>query len=419
MARVEELETVLRRHVLEAWFPRSLDHEAGGFLADFDRNWNSSGPHDKLLEFQARQTFTAADASRAYPDDPRYLTATLHGFRYLRDVLWDHDAGGWFHRLDRSGKRLEAETKHAHGAAYAIDACAAVYAATGDSSALDHARQGFEWLDRYARDRVHGGYFGFFKRDNTLIRERSQSPLGSEVDTVETVIGLKDANVQSDLLETFVALYRVWPDPTLGDRLAEMLEIMSAKMVDVSTGRLHIYVQPDWTPVPHRVRAGYQSQTVVRLGRARFVADAPARIDQLSMRMMDLALQHTRDLKDGGFFYASSEGGDTPAEKGSRSKVWWVQVEALKALSAMSRLAPERVDYRREVDALWRYFTKQFVDSRHGGVYRLGLDEHRRWQRALGASFAPPYITRKGEIWKDASHEARALLYCIDALRSP
>ena len=111
--------------------------------------------------------------------------------------------------------------------------------------------------------------------------------------------------------------------------------------------------------------------------------------------------------------------GDTPAETLARSKIWWVQVEALKALSAMIRLAPERDDYRRQFDALWRYFTRQFVDSRHGGLYRLGLDEHRRWQRALGAGFAPPHITRKGDIWKDASHEARALLYCIDALRSP
>ena len=73
-------------------------------------------------------------------------------------------------------------------------------------------------------------------------------------------------------------------------------------MVDASTGRLHIFVQPDWTPVPHRVRAGYQCQTIFRLDQARAVADDPARIDRLCMRMMDCALQHTRDLQAGRVF---------------------------------------------------------------------------------------------------------------------
>ncbi|MGH7523898.1 MAG: DNA-formamidopyrimidine glycosylase family protein, partial [Gemmatimonadales bacterium] len=49
----EEFESVLRRHVLEVWFPRCLDRVHGGFLCDFDHTWRSNGPDDKLLEFQA------------------------------------------------------------------------------------------------------------------------------------------------------------------------------------------------------------------------------------------------------------------------------------------------------------------------------------------------------------------------------
>ena len=37
MPTSEECEDVLRRHVIDVWFPRSLDLEWGGFFCDFDR----------------------------------------------------------------------------------------------------------------------------------------------------------------------------------------------------------------------------------------------------------------------------------------------------------------------------------------------------------------------------------------------
>ena len=94
MPSAEEFETAMRRHVLDAWFPRCLDPIHGGFLCDFDRSWASCGPHDKLLEFQARQTLMAADACRRYTDDQRLRQATLHGLRYLEEVMWDGVNGG-------------------------------------------------------------------------------------------------------------------------------------------------------------------------------------------------------------------------------------------------------------------------------------------------------------------------------------
>ena len=63
MPTAADFEAVLFRHVVDVWFPRCLDTRYGGFLCDFDRAWNESGPHHKLLEFQARQTLFAADAS--------------------------------------------------------------------------------------------------------------------------------------------------------------------------------------------------------------------------------------------------------------------------------------------------------------------------------------------------------------------
>ena len=178
--------------------------------------------------------------------------------------------------------------------AYAIEACAAVYRATGDPTALGLAQESFHWLDRFARDREHGGYFGFLQRDGSQIREMAQSPTRRDVDTIGTEVGLKDANVHSDLLETFVLLYQLWPDPTLGDRLNEAVEIMSERMLVASTGALHIFVTPDWRPVPHLARAAYQCQTAFRLLLASEVVGDHDRLSRLAARMVDHALRFAR-----------------------------------------------------------------------------------------------------------------------------
>ena len=418
MLPVEPFETALRRHVLDPWFPRCLDQTHGGFLCDFDRSWASCGPHDKLLEFQARQTLTAADACRRYAGVSAFREAALHGLCYLRDVMWDGVNGGWFHRLDRSGRPLEAHTKHAHGAAYAIEACVAVHEATGDASALRLAQQGFDWLDRHARDPEFGGYFGFLTRDNGVIRDPRDCPWKSECDTVGTEIGLKDANVHSDLLETLVHLYRAWPDARVGERLAEVLDIISDKMLVPSTGALHIFVTPDWRPIPHLSRAGYQCQTAYRLTIARELTGDGHRLRRLGGKLLDHALRYTRDPR-GGFRYAAP--GASPRflqgqDLLSRDKAWWVQAEALKALLAMSRLFPDRPDYLEHFESVWEYFQRQLLDGEHGGTYMSALDAQSRWRRGLGARFASAAITKKGNIWKDASHDGRALLYCVEHL---
>ncbi len=421
MPGAEEFEDALKRHVLDAWFPRSLDLQYGGFLCDFDRAWKTCGPNEKLLEFQARHTLAAAEALRAYPADQRLRDAALHGLRCLQEVMWDREAGGWFHLTDRAGRPLEGHTKHTHGFAYAIQACAAVYAVTREPDALKLAQEGFEWMDRCARDTANGGYFGFLKRDGMPILQASDCPWKAECDTLGTEFGLKDLNVQSDLVETFVYLYRVWPDPTVGARLAEIVDVVSDKMLVPATGAMHFFVTPDWRPVPHLIRAGYQCHTAFRILLAVGMTGDANHLRGTARRILDHAMRHVVDPEIGGFFYAAP--GSTPITLHAHDlhvhhKVWWVQMEALKALLAVSRLAPDDPRYLTGFQTQWRYIKRHFLDPRYGGIYAAGLDLVAVWQRKFGARLAPGAITRKGDVWKDASHECRALLYCMETLRA-
>ncbi len=416
----EEFDAVLQRHVLDVWFPRCLDMEHGGLLCDFDRKWRPCGSHEKFLEFQARQTWLAADLLRVAPGDERLRAAVAHGFRFLREVMWDQHFGGWFHRVGRTGEPLEAHTKHVHGMAYAISACVAVYTAAHDSNALTLAQEGFAWLQQFAHDDRYGGYFGFLLRNGTVIHEHGQNPLHESTDTIGTPIGLKDANVHSDLLEAFSDLYGVWPDDRVAQRLSEAIDIMARRMQPPGYA-LCFFCQPDWTPWPHLMRYGPAFQTASRLLNVRHMADDAA--DQIAnaRRLVDLSLSNAWDGRRGGVFFASPHSLPTNLEGYDlivRAKSWWVQVEALKALLALSRALDDGEHYEHYFNAQWRYLRRFMLDEKYGGIYSYGFDQLPRWQRRLGAGFSPARLTRKGDVWKDGSHDGRVWLFCAATLRA-
>jgi mannobiose 2-epimerase len=62
-------------------------------------------------------------------------------------------------------------------------------------------------------------------------------------------------------------------------------------------------------------------------------------------------------------------------------------------------MGPNQVRYIEYFVRLWNYVKTYMIDHRHGGWFASGLDtnpEARRWPKAT--------------MWKDASHEATALL---------
>jgi mannobiose 2-epimerase len=412
-----DVENVLRRHVIDVWFPRSLDREYGGFLCDYDGRWRARGANEKLLEFQARHTWFAAEASQIYPQDARLREATLHGFAYLRGALWDGISGGWFHRLNRAGKPLEDCTKHTHGFAYAISACAAVYRATGDQSALQLAREGFEWMDQHARDHDHGGYFGYLRRDGTIIRN-GQDALSMRQDTTGTPVGWKDVNVHSDLLETFAGLYAVWADTKIAERLAEIADIVCRRMASPIGAHFH-YCLSDWTPVPHLTRFGYEFQSAFRLCLVAPFLACSGEILLMARRFVDHALNVGLDHQRGGFYYAGAGAKPDYLQGHSltvRRKLWWVQVEALRSLLAVHRIAPDEERYSNYFNAQWNYLGEHFIDHTFGGFHLASLEDLPRW-RQMSTFFAPRFYLLKGSDWKDCSHEGRALLYCLLVLK--
>jgi mannobiose 2-epimerase len=402
-----ELATELN-FILRIWFPRTIDLEFGGFLSDFDYRWRPRGPQHKMLEYQARQTIAAAKGASRCND---LRDTALHGFRCLKEKLWDADSGGWFRLLDRGGKPLEGSTKHGHGSSYAISACVCCYELTAELACLELAKAAFAWLDKHAHDSRHGGYFVFYQRDGCPILANNKTGIDLKLrDAIGTPIGCKDSNTMSDLLKAFSDLYRVWPDALLKERLQELLHIVRDRLV-VAPGLMHMYTHPDWTPLPDLVRYGQVVRSANHLLAAARALDGA--VDPLTSSvaksMVDMMVRAAWDKQKGGFALAGSGFGPINLENTTvfvRTKAWWPQADGIRALLEMAHLHPaEATNYVGLAEQLWQYIQGYMRDRRYGGWFAAGLDTNPEARKRPKAS-----------IWKDCSHEVEALHGCLSLL---
>ncbi|HKG92140.1 MAG TPA: AGE family epimerase/isomerase [Gemmatimonadaceae bacterium] len=418
-ALAAEVRASLRRELLDAWYPRAVDRERGGYLSQFDYRWAPTGEQDKMVVTQARHLWTTARAAQFFPSDTMLPGAAAHGFRFLRDAMWDREDGGFFWLVTRDGRpKPEANgrmLKQAYGNAFGIYGLAAYYDLSRDAEALRLAQDAFRWLDAHAHDPARGGYFNYLERDGTPLR----AGLGRD--------GPKDQNSSIHILEAFTELYRVWPDPTLRDRLAEMLAIIRDTIV-VAPGTLTLFSTADWRPISYQdssdaVRqADHYFHDHVSFGHdvetAYLMLEASEALGlqhdtttmRVAKRMLDHSLRTGWDAAAGGFYDAGYYfRGRSEITIVQDTKNWWAQAEGLNTLLLFGDLYPDdSLRYHEKFLAQWAYIEANLIDHENGGWYQGGLDKEPQRRTDL-----------KGHIWKAAYHDGRALMNVARRLEHP
>ena len=414
-----EMETSLK-HLLESWYPQSIDTLHGGFLTAFTYDFKPTGNQDKMIVTQARHTWTNAKASLLFPGVAHYKAGAQHGFRFLKDVMWDKTYGGFFGLVDRQGnvKERKEAPKEAYGNAFGIYSLAAYYAASRDTAALNLAKAAFMWLEKNSHDPVHKGYFQHLQRDGRPVKRNASIPSTSD-------LGYKDQNSSIHLLEAFTELYMVWPDPLVRTRLQEMLLLIRDR-ITTPKGYLILFLQPDWKPVSFRdstkssilkhhnidhVSFGHDVETAYLMMEASHVLGLKNDTKTLTVakKMVDHALKNGWDNKSGGFYDEGYYFKNQPKITITRdTKNWWAQAEALNTLLLMAdRFPKDKMQYFQKFEKLWSYCQDNLIDHEHGDWYEGGIDKQPEKKTAL-----------KGHIWKATYHQYRALSNCIQELRA-
>jgi mannobiose 2-epimerase len=215
-------------------------------------------------------------------------------------------------------------------------------------------------------------------------------------------------NTNADLMEAFADLHEISPDDRLKARLREVFHIVRDRAV-VPPGAVHMYFQPDWTPIPDVYRYAYALNTANLLARASRELDPDPKTLPVIKSLVDTVLRYAWDDSKGGFLFAGSTFGPTwvdGIELFAAEKVWWPQAEATRAILRLALLYPEDdMNYLERFDDMWMYIKQYVIDASYGGWLFAGRDIARLRKRP------------KATMWKDPSHEIHSLLACIHMLR--
>lgn len=418
-ALLKAIETSFQEDCLRPWYPRVKDEKFGGYLSRFDADWDLSGSQDKFIVSQARHVWATSEIG-LFTGESMYRELAEHGYRFLRDTMWDRTNGGFFSRVTRRGKPQLQFGKSAYGNAFAIYGLARFHALTGNQEALELAKRTFRWLDERSWDEQYGGYVDRLNIDGSWAGETVVNDTSNPTDH----IGLKDYNSTIHILEAFTALYHEWPDPQLKERLEAVLE-QTRDRFTTDKGYLHLYFHRDWTPVSFReagreavlehlafdhVSWGHDVETAFLMLEAEHALGRERDPETLRVakKMVDHALATGWDEEKGGLFesgYYFDDGG--PVEVVVKDKVWWIAAEAMNALLMMSQLFPDEPRYWEAFRQQWDYNQKYMIDQEHGGWFENGLDtnpEAVNWPKA--------------HIWKTSYHVARAYMNCIQMLKN-
>ena len=396
-----EVEAVLRRDVLDAWFPRSIDTVNGGFRSDFARDWTPSKSGGKFSVFQGRMTWIASQVVIRRPDlKERFLPIAAHGLSFLANVMWDRDHGGFYWHLQDDGTlpAAAADTKDLYGMSFCLYGAAAAYQATRDPGALALAQRAFRWIDERAHDARNGGYFEHLSRTGAVVDATGPAGKASGVG----FIGYKSMNTHIHLLESFAQLHEVWKDETLRARLAELLSVVRDK-VSVDPGVMNQFFTPDWRPIPDHDSYGHDVEAAYLMHEAEETlgADRDPRTARMARQLVDHALAFGWDATEGGFY----RHGPAFGRPEDRAKEWWVQFEGLNALLLLhEKYGRETTRYFEAFQQQWRFITRFQLDSEFHGVYEM-----------IGPD-GQPTVAAKGRIWKAAYHDGRALLNVSERL---
>lgn len=398
--------------LIDVWYPRVIDDEFGGYLSRFSYDWQQEGSQEKMIVTQSRHLWTLSKLSEHDPDEQSYKQFASHGFEFLRDQMWDDQYGGFYQLVNREGEPIpnaEGEiNKTLYGNAFALYGLSAYYHFSNDPSALDLAKETFNWLETHSHDPVHGGYFQPLNRDGTP-------------DTTGTP---KDYNSGIHILEALTELYTVWQDDLVRERLEEMFYIVRDTMV-TDRGYLNLYFETDWKHLSYsdssrlvieeniwddHVTPGHDIETAYLLLEASHVLEMKEdqETHRIAKKMTDHTLETGWDAEVGGFndigYYFPEDDELTIIED---TKNWWAQAEGLNTLLIMSDLYPnDPNNYFEKFQMQWDYIQNYLIDPEHGGWYDSGLDKEPESKTGL-----------KAQIWKGNYHVVRTLLNCLNRLR--
>jgi cellobiose epimerase len=372
-----EVSLNLTQNILQFWSEHMIDVRNGGFYGRINFDNEVFPDEDKGGILNARILWTYSSAYRVLKDTS-YLRLAKRSKDYIMAHFIDKKYGGAYRSVKFDGNPSDTR-KQIYTQSFFIYGLAEYYRATGNSEALNTAKEIFELFEKYALDTVQGGYFEVFTRDwrrthDLLIGEKS-------IDDEKTM------NTHLHIMEAYSNLYRAWPDRRVADRLKSLVEIFLDKIVDGKTSHLICFLNKKWEKTSSIDSYGHDIESSWLLVEAAGIINDPAlnaRVRETSIRIAKAASEGIQT--DGSMIYEK----DISTGKINDERSWWVQAETIVGyLNTFGLTGNEKyLDYSINC---WNYTKNHLVDSKGGGWFNSVSASGRTGKGDKGGFWVCPY----------------------------
>ena len=375
------------------WWSSKMTDPSGGFYGRIDAEDKAWPDADKGGILNARILWTYSSAWRILKDTS-YFNKAKRAKDYILRYFIDRKFGGAYRSVKANGDTSDTR-KQVYTLSFFIYALSEYYRATGDTDALTEAKNIYECIEKYAADRVNGGYFELFSRDWKRDRERL---IGEKSDQVE-----KTMNTHLHLLESYTSLYRVWPDGKLRMKLLDLISIFENRIIDKKSSHLISFLDRSWHPMSETWSFGHDIESSWLLVEAADVIADPVLIKRISQVSIKIA-----DAASSGIFPDGSMATEKELKSGevTSARSWWEQAETVVGFLNAWQLT----DHKKYLEYALKcsdYIKSHFIDTRNGG-----------WYSYVEADGTPGKNDKAG-FWICPYHNGRMYLEVIERLEKP
>ena len=385
-------------NILSWWQEHAVEKEGDGFYGAADLEGKPVLDANKSCVLNARILWTFAAAAKMLGNEG-YMDLAGRAFNVLTDKFMDHEYGGFYMELSPEDE-VASDIKHTYAQAFVIYALCKYFELEPSKENSDRIQSAFYLLEEKTRDRQNKGYVEAFSRDWQPIGENRMA------DNNEP----KSMNTHLHVLEAYAALYKVWKQDSVRERLSALLGLFLDKIIR-DDGHLGIFFDEDFNETQssrgicsfgHDIEASW-----LLLEAAEILGDEEIiqAMKKTSLRMAD-AVERVGVDKDGGLFLESARFGSHVRT----NKHWWLQAENLVGFMNAFELTGD-VKYWETVKLSWAFIDRYVIDHERGEWYTK--------VSRLGVPFLvepeddpSPYYRNDWKIdpWKCPYHNGRAMM---------
>ena len=350
-----EVSSNLTQNLLPFWSAKMVDYKNGGFFGRINGDNQVYPKEDKGGILNARILWTYSSAYRIFKDTA-YLRLATRSKDYIMAHFIDKEFGGAYRSVKSTGEPSDTR-KQTYTQSFFIYGLAEYYRATGDKEALAAAKDIFNLFEKYALDKISGGYFEVYSRD----WKRTHDKLIGESTTNDE----KTMNTHLHLMEAYTNLYRVWPDKSVGVRLKALVDIFLDKIIDARTSHLICFLDKDWKKNSAVDSYGHDIESSWLLNEAAGLLGDPAllaKVKDVSIKIANAAAEGLNT--DGSLNYEKN----LTNGKVSTERSWWAQSECIVGYVNAYELT-ENEKYLDNAINCWNYTKNHFVDNKNGGWF--------------------------------------------------